>query len=110
MDFANLKAGNGFINQQDVFNRLADFRYPDASLILRRCEDFSIVSVIIDNEAYPLFRVYTGNRNLYLYIRDMVREVANQLESDFEADEWKKNETWTSEEVLAALEERTRRE
>jgi hypothetical protein len=110
MDFTNLKAGNGFINQQDVFNRLVDFRYPDASLVLLRCGDFSSVGVIIDDKTYPLFRVYTGNRDLYLYIRDMVKETAEKLQSRFEADEWKKNETWTSEEALEALEERTRRE
>jgi len=108
MDFTNLKADNGFIRQQDVFNRLASFRCPDDEFfVIRRFGAFSSVGVSYQNEMCTFFKVYTGNRDLYLYIRDMIQNTADQLESRFQADQWEEDETWTIAEAFDALEAAT---
>ena len=104
MDFTNLKSGNGYINQQDIVLRLS--RWANCSdcppFVMRRCGDFSEVGIPFRGETYSVFKVYTGHRDLYLYIRDMVQEAAEGLGIQLE---WEEYGIWTSEEALRALNE-----
>lgn len=91
MDFTNLKAGRGFINIHDVMFRIHRFT-PDAgeAYVAERTANSSFARLSVSYKQYglTLFRFYAGNRDLYLYICDMIAEAADKLGRQFRCDSW----------------------
>lgn len=92
MNMTNLREGNGFVNREDLFRRMA-FARPAPEDHYRFFKvpnsDFSVLSTA---EYNPLFRIYTGNEELYGFIRDMAEDVAKQLGCEFKAAQWRPND------------------
>jgi hypothetical protein len=83
MDMTNLKNGNGFVTKQDLFLRMARFKPPTGDYYSMRQikgRDFSEVGVMAYGAAMmPLFKIYTGNRELYEYITRLVVSIATEM-------------------------------
>ncbi len=108
-----------WITKNEVYNKLARWVHTSESYYLRRHEGrvFSQVGVTYLDRYYdryggrqfPLFSVYTGNRELYLKIREMVHEVADELNRPFIFDQWQdENESEPSDPVVGSPSSRER--
>ena len=92
MNLNNIKENNGFVTQQDLAARMWKFKPPagDYFKLDRSKGDFSVVGVVAyDVEMMPLFKIYTGNRDLYLYIQEMFHKIAESWNVPARSDEWK---------------------
>jgi hypothetical protein len=86
-----LKSNKGFVTVDDLFNRMRKFRPPSGeTYVMKRIpgRDFVLVGVSGLGETFKLFHLYAGNRDLYLYLRDMICEAANKLAADCVVEEW----------------------
>lgn len=109
MDLTNIKNGLGFVDRELLYNRMCSFTPPeDEAWSFRRLEgrDFSELGVTFSYEIsraaktfrpeeewvqkkyYKVFQIRTGNRELYLHICGLLKDIATQLERGLEADEW----------------------
>ena len=93
-----------FVRKQDIHRRMSQFTPPEGeSYTFRRQEDSSFSQCGISfsyqldendkNCVYPLFRIYTGTRDVYFHILDMIHEVAEEVGRPVDYDEWPASET-----------------
>ena len=113
MDLTNIKNGVGFVDRQLLFDRMCNFTPPEGEAwSFRRLEgrDFSELGITYTYDIskaakkfrpesewtqvkyYKIFQIYTGNRDLYLHICELLEDIAKQFERGFDADEWIDNE------------------
>jgi len=87
MDFKNINAENIFVTKGDLLKRMYRHQpFQGGFYVFKRDTEYFAKVVV---EGKTLFRIYAANRDLYLYIRDLVDEVARALECDFRAEDWK---------------------
>ena len=95
MDMTNIESGNGFFSRESLFNRMLRFRPHNNSndyYIMAKIEgsDFSQIGIMAYGEALmPLFKIYTGNEELYAYIQSAFHEVAKDLDCKAKSYKWK---------------------
>lgn len=93
MDLTNLKEGNGFVTKENLFNRMVRLRPPtDDYFIMAKIKgsDFSQIGVMAYGAAVmPLFKIFTGNEEVYTYIQGMFHEVAKELACKAKSYKWK---------------------
>jgi len=85
-----------FITKDEMYDRLYRYAPPvGEAYYLRRHFGrlYSSVGINFRDRAgnvgpWPLFDIYTGNQEFYLTIRDMIHEVADELNSGFVFDQW----------------------
>lgn len=94
MDFTNLENDSGYVIKQDVFNKLALYHInPDDHYRITKLKDsgFSEVKAMCDSRViFPLFKIYTGNKELYQFVCKLVEDVAKQFERNTKADNYVK--------------------
>ena len=93
-----------FVRKEDLHRRLTQFTPPkDECYIFHRLEgrDFFRCGISFSYEIrgeridcdYKLFDIYAGNRDLFLYIRDMIQEVAESEDRTLTADDWPEDDS-----------------
>lgn len=113
MDLTNIKNGLGFVDRDLLFNRMCHFTPPeDEAWSFRRLEgrDFSELGITFKYDIsdaakkfrpesewtqvkyYKIFQIYTGDRELYLYLCELLQDISTQFERGFEADEWSEDD------------------
>ena len=93
---SQLQSGNGFVNDQDFFFRMARFRpAKNDYYILQRLPGrlFSEVGIMVysfyGGAVQPLFKVYTGTEDVYNDVKAMFHRVAEGLGEEAKSKEWK---------------------
>lgn len=104
MNLSNVKNGKGFVTQDELRGRMCHFRPPtgEAYFIHRLNGDFSQIGITyakndVDEAAYRLFKIFTGNRELYVYICDLIRAIAEEFYAEVICDLWSEDESDSSE-------------
>ncbi len=113
MDLTNIKNGLGFVDRDLLFNRMCHFTPPeDEAWSFRRLpdRDFSELGISysyeisaaaktfrpeeewVQKKYYKLFQIYTGNRDIYLHICELLGSIAKQFERGFKATVWREDE------------------
>lgn len=93
MDMTNIKDGNGFIHQGDLLMRMHRSRPVKGDpYVLRRLPGrvFSQVGIMaMGKYLKPMFLIYTGNKELYEFVREKFEATASALGYKSQADDWK---------------------
>jgi len=93
MDLSLLKDANGFVTRLDLFNRMVAFHWLANDDYCLFCQVpgtyFSVIGVQSGTGWFHPFKIYTGNSDLYNYIRDLFHDVAKQLNFNAESEDWR---------------------
>ena len=113
MNLTNIKNGLGFVDRDILFNRMCHFTPPEDEVwyfyrlggrdfselgitfrydISDAAKKFRPESEWTQVKYYKVFQIYTGDRNLYLYICELMKNIATQLEKGFKAVEWSEDD------------------
>jgi len=96
MNMTNLKSGNGYVDRDSMFHRMLRFRPPAGDHFIMakiRGSDFSHIGILAYGEVVmPLFKIYTGNEELYAYIQGLFHEIAKDIACEAKSYKWKEND------------------
>lgn len=94
MNLEILKSENGFVTQDDFTVRMSHRTPPDTEKYLfRKVEgtSFSEVAAVVYGKAYPLFKIWTGNKHAYSVLQSWFHRAAKLLWRESESHSWKKD-------------------